>query len=70
MPEAGHFVVEATSPPFEVHEIVFVPRLRLRVELILKKIALGSRLGGFYDPKAMPFGRLEATFVCASILEG
>jgi hypothetical protein len=70
MPEAGHFIVNATSPPFEVHEIVFVPRVRLRVELILKEIPLGARLGGFDYPKAMSFRGLEATFVCTSILEG
>jgi hypothetical protein len=70
MPEAGHFIVDARSPPVEVHEIVFLPRVRLRVELILKEIPLGARLGGFYDPEAMPFGGLEAPFVGASILEG
>jgi hypothetical protein len=69
MPDAGHFIVNAFSPPAEVHKIVFVPRVRLRVELILKEIPLSARLGGLYDPEAMPFGGLEATFVCTSILE-
>ena len=69
MSEACHFIVNATSPPFEVHEIVFVPRVRLRVELILEEIPLGTRLGGLDDPKAIPFGGLEATFVGTSILK-